>query len=292
MMVSKQLLLATAKRHLHRNPHRSVQILRNGGGGGGGGGDAVGRRPPSFAGSREKFFNRPGPWDEPDLGTLIEANKRWTQRMVTERPEYFRELKKGHAPKILWIGCSDARVPANEIIGEPPGSVFVHRNIANLVVNTDFNCMSVIQYAVSVLKVKHIIVCGHYDCGGVKASLEATDHRSPLVNWLRHLRDTYRLHRDELNSLSDMLSRQRRLVELNVIEQCVNIMKTAPVQLARVETRKMKGVEGSGITFKQPRVHGMVYEPRTGEAKFLDIDFKETMNDLKGIYDLHQGGME
>ena len=174
----------------------------------------------------------------------MEANKRWTKRMVSEKPDFFREIKKGHAPKILWIGCSDARVPANEVIGEPPGSVFVHRNIANMVVNTDFNCMSVIQYAVSVLKVKHIIVCGHYDCGGVKASLDPADYRSPLCNWLRNVRDTYRLHRDELNALPDLRSRQRRLVELNVIEQCINIMKTAVVQRARVQTRKLKDVEG------------------------------------------------
>ena len=174
----------------------------------------------------------------------MQANKNWANRMREQHPDFFRELKKGHAPKILWIGCSDARVPANEIIGEPPGSVFIHRNIANQVINTDFNCMSVIQYAVSVLKVKHIIVCGHYDCGGVKASLEPNDHRSPLINWLRNVRDTYRLHREELNAFSDLRSRQRRLVELNVIEQCVNVMKTAVVQRARVQTRKVKGVEG------------------------------------------------
>lgn len=165
------------------------------------------------------YQNRPGPWDDRTLNTLLDANKAWAKRMVTEKPDFFKELKKGHAPKILWIGCSDARVPANEIIGEPPGSVFVHRNVANMVVNTDFNCMSVIQYAVDVLKVKHIIVCGHYDCGGIRASLEQWDHKSPLENWLRNIRDTYRLHMDELNAIEDYRLRQRRLVELNVIEQ-------------------------------------------------------------------------
>eukprot|EP00596_Hydrurales_sp_CCMP1899_P010901 CAMPEP_0119042930 /NCGR_PEP_ID=MMETSP1177-20130426/16280_1 /TAXON_ID=2985 /ORGANISM="Ochromonas sp, Strain CCMP1899" /LENGTH=148 /DNA_ID=CAMNT_0007010053 /DNA_START=218 /DNA_END=661 /DNA_ORIENTATION=- len=129
------------------------------------------------------YFNRPGPWDERDLSSLMSANKAWAQRVVLEEPDFFREIKRGHAPKILWIGCSDARVPANEIIGQPPGAVFVHRNIANMVGNTDFNCMSVIQYAVDILQVKHIIVCGHYDCGGIKAALEAVDHRSPLENW-------------------------------------------------------------------------------------------------------------
>jgi carbonic anhydrase len=172
-----------------------------------------------FSSPPDDYFNRPGPWDNKDLGSLLTANKAWAQRMVHQQPDFFKEIKRGHAPKILWIGCSDARVPANEIIGEPPGSVFVHRNIANMVVNTDFNCMSVIQFAVSVLKVKHIIVCGHYDCGGIKASLHTNDYSSPLCNWVRNIRDTYRLHRDELNAIPDARDRQRRLVELNVVEQ-------------------------------------------------------------------------
>ena len=174
---------------------------------------------PSSKSADGDFFNRPGPWDDKNLNTLITANFAWSKRMVVEDPSFFDEIKKGHAPKILWIGCSDARVPANEIIGQPPGSVFVHRNVANMVVNTDSNCMSVIQYAVDVLKVKHIVVCGHYDCGGVKAALTLTDHKSPLENWLRNIRDTYRLHKTELNNIDDLLTRQRRLVELNVIEQ-------------------------------------------------------------------------
>jgi hypothetical protein len=131
----------------------------------------------------DSYWRRPGVWDERDLGTLLDANKRWSQRMVQQTPTFFEEHKRGHAPKILWIGCSDARVPVNEMIGEPPGSVFVHRNIANMVVNTDFNCMSVIQYAVDVLKVKHIVVCGHYDCGGVKVrgrGLPFLDADSPM----------------------------------------------------------------------------------------------------------------
>lgn len=169
----------------------------------------------------DEYFNRAGPWDCKDLGTLLEANQAWAHRMTTERADFFEEIKKGHAPKILWIGCSDARVPANEIIGEPPGSVFVHRNIANQVPNTDVNCMSVIQYAVDVLKVKHIIVCGHYDCGGIRAATELVDHRSPLENWLRNIKDTYRLHKKELDDVPELKMRQRRLVELNVIEQVI-----------------------------------------------------------------------
>ena len=166
-----------------------------------------------------EYFNRPGPWDEKDLKSLLNANKQWAKHMSDSKPGFFAELSRGHAPKILWIGCSDARVPANEIIGEPPGSVFVHRNVANMVVNTDVNCMSVLQYAVDVLKVKHIVVCGHYECGGVRAALEPIDHGSPLENWLRNIRDTYRLHKEELNGVADLRDRQRRLVELNVQEQ-------------------------------------------------------------------------
>ena len=175
---------------------------------------------------------------------MLDANKAWADRMREEKPGFFDEIKRGHAPKILWIGCSDARVPANEIIGEPPGSVFVHRNIANQVVSTDMNCMSVLQYAVEVLKVKHIIVCGHYDCGGIRASTETADHRSPLVNWLRNLRDIYRLYKPELDAITDKTARQRRLVELNTIEQCLNVYKTAVVQRRRISTYQQIGKEG------------------------------------------------
>jgi carbonic anhydrase len=169
--------------------------------------------------SFDEYKNRSGPWDEPDLGSLMAANRRWVDRTKRKTPEFFDELKKGHAPKILWIGCVDARVPANEIIGEPPGSVLVHRNIANMVVNTDFNGLSAIQFAVDVLQVKHIIVCGHYDCGGVRASMRNQDHKPPLENWLRNLRDIYRLHRVELDAIQDDGERWRRLVKLNVQEQ-------------------------------------------------------------------------
>jgi carbonic anhydrase len=190
------------------------------------------------------YFNRPGPWDDKNLGVLLDANRAWAQRMRQEKPGFFEEIKRGHAPKILWIGCSDARVPANEIIGEPPGSVFVHRNIANQVVSLDMNCMSVIQYAVDVLKVKHIIVCGHYDCGGIRASLESADHRSPLVNWIRNIRDIQRIHKNELDKIDNPTERQRRLVELNTMEQCLNVYKTAVVQRQRVKTYMQIGHEG------------------------------------------------
>lgn len=199
--------------------------------------------PPPSSFDRE-YFNRPGPWDDKNLGGLLEANKAWANRMKEEKPGFFEEIKRGHAPKILWIGCSDARVPANEIIGEPPGSVFVHRNIANQVASIDVNCMSVIQYAVDVLKVKHIVVCGHYDCGGIRASMETADHRSPLVNWLRNIRDIHRLYKPELDAIEDRIARQRRLVELNTIEQCLNVYKTAVVQRRRIGTYQQIGKEG------------------------------------------------
>jgi len=173
--------------------------------------------------SFDAFFNRPGPWDDANLSPIFEANKNWVRSVKEQDPTAFTDAApKVHAPKILWIGCADARVPANLIVGEPAGSIFVHRNIANMVVGTDANIMSVIQYAVAALKVKHIIVCGHYDCGGVKASMEKTDHGSPLEDWLRNIRDVYRLHKNELSAIPDKALRTRRLVELNVVEQvCV-----------------------------------------------------------------------
>lgn len=181
--------------------------------------------------SYDDFFNRPGPWDDPNLSPIFEANKNWIKKIKEQDPTAFSDASfKGHAPKILWIGCADARVPANLIVGEPAGSVFVHRNIANMVVSTDANIMSVIQYAVAVLKVKHIIVCGHYDCGGVKASMEKLDHGSPLEDWLRNIRDVYRLHKNELVSIPDKYQRTRRLVELNVVEQVSPLPQESRIQ--------------------------------------------------------------
>jgi len=160
-------------------------------------------------------------------------------------------------------GCSDARVPANEIMGEDAGSVFVVRNVANMVVNTDFNLMSALQYAVNVLKIPHIIVCGHYDCGGVRASIENVDHAPPLENWLRNIRDVYRLHRHELDAIKDPEQRHRRLVELNVIEQCINLFKTGVVQRMRVQTYK------ENQAYTTPRIHACAFDPNTGELNPL-----------------------
>lgn len=251
-------------------------------------------KPPSsleqakLLGIDKEYWTRPGPWDDKDLSSLLSANKSWANRM--RKTNMFEDSKKGHSPKILWIGCSDARVPANELIGETPGSVFVHRNIANQVVNTDFNCMSVIQYAVDVLRVKHVIVCGHYDCGGVRAALSNQDHAAPLENWLQNIRDIHRHNFKELSSITDVVARRRRLVEISTIEQCLNIFKTGVVQRRRIASKQESLEEGSPVTFSEPAVHAMVYDPANGELKKLPVDFKEYMRKYSDVFNLYQAG--
>lgn len=186
---------------------------------------------------------------------LLLANKAWIQQKLELNENYFKELAKDQRPEFLWIGCSDSRVPAEEITGTEPGELFVHRNIANLVVSTDFNLLSVLQYAVDFLKVKHIIVCGHYGCGGVRASL--TPQRFGILNkWLRNIKDVYRLNAGELDVYSDPEKKLTRLVELNVVEQVNNLTKTSIVQRAwHLENR--------------PTVHGWVYSMETGKLENL-----------------------
>ena len=180
---------------------------------------------------------------------------KWAAKIKQEDADYFTNLSKQQAPEILWIGCSDSRVPANQIIDLPPGEVFVHRNIANVVVHTDLNCLSVIQFAVEVLKVKHVIVCGHYGCGGVQAAMEDKQH-GLIDNWLQHIRDVIRLHEDELNQLSDH-QRCDRLCELNVIEQVRHVCLTTTIQNA--------WRQGNDLT-----VHGLIYSINNGILKDLD----------------------
>lgn len=237
-----------------------------------------------FSFSTGSSIPEPNKWDDKNLETLMQANRKWSD---LQDPDHFKFNMRHHRPNILWIGCSDARIPANELIGEPVGSVFVHRNIANMVVNTDFNCMSVVQYAINVLKVRHIIVCGHYDCGGVKAALSNVNNVSPLENWLRNIRDVHRLHFKELSELPDKQAIERRLVELNVIEQCLNLFKTGVVQAKRVEFQERK-LRGENVPFLEPRIHPLVYEPTTGVAKRLDVDFKGVLAGLKAVYELYQ----
>lgn len=188
---------------------------------------------------------------------LFHNNKKWVQQKLMEDPEYFTKLGKGQAPDYLWIGCSDSRVPANEITGTQPGELFVHRNIANMVVHSDMNLLSVLSYAVEVLKVKHIIVCGHYGCGGVIAAM-GNKQFGLIDNWLRHIKDVYRLHQKELDAIADETERAKRFVELNVMEQVGDLCKTTIVQNAWKK--------------KQPlAVHGWVYDINDGLLKDLQV---------------------
>jgi carbonic anhydrase len=196
-------------------------------------------------------------------------NTLWVEKKLEEDPNYFKKLSVGQQPEFLFIGCSDSRVTAEELMGLKPGEVFIHRNIANMVPNTDLSAQSVIIYAVNHLKVKHIIVCGHYHCGGVNAALKSAD--LGLLNpWLRNIRDVYRLHRYELDSIDNPEERNKRLVELNVQEQCINIIKIADVQKAYKE-RKI-------------RVYGWVFDIYTGKLIDLNIDFDRIMEKIMEIY--------
>ncbi len=181
---------------------------------------------------------------------LLDANKAWADRMVKEDPMFFEHLVEVQRPAFLWIGCADSRVPPNEITGTRPGDIFIHRNVANLVIHTDMNMLSVLQYAVEVLEVKHVIVCGHYGCGGVKAAMSR--HSFGLINkWLRHIKDVYRLHVDELTALKSEEARLNRLIEINIIEQVNNLADTSIIQ------RAWKGRNA-------PHLHGWVYDLHNG----------------------------
>lgn len=185
---------------------------------------------------------------------LLLENKAWAAERIKEDPEFFNRLANLQRPEFLWIGCSDSRVPSNQITGTQPGEIFVHRNVANLVINTDVNLLSVLDYAVNYLEVKHVIVCGHYGCGGVKAALTKTDYKAVLNMWLRNIKDVYRLHREELDAITDEDNRCDRLVELNVQEQVINLAKTSIIQRAWKEN-------------KRPHLHGWVYGLKDGIIK-------------------------
>ncbi|PRY87669.1 carbonic anhydrase [Mongoliibacter ruber] len=206
-----------------------------------------------------------------DIEKVFENNETWISQRLKNNPDYFKNLAKGQNPDILYIGCSDSRVTAEDLMGVNPGDVFVHRNIANMVISIDLNAMSVLNYAVDNLEVDHVVVCGHYFCGGVKAAMQSAD-LGILNPWLRNIRDVYRLHKDELNKISDENERYNRLVELNVQEQCINLLKTAVVQ---------KAVRKRGM-----RVHGWVFDVSTGKLIDLKIDFKSILKEITEIYDL------
>ncbi len=182
---------------------------------------------------------------------LLVENKVWAHERVEKDPEFFSRLEQLQTPQYLWIGCSDSRVPANQITGTEPGEIFVHRNIANLVTNTDVNLLSVLEYAVEVLKVQHIIVCGHYGCGGVKAALSNHDYKQVLNMWLRNIKDVHRIHREEVDALPEGDERVNRLIELIVKEQVMNLAKTSIVQKAWKKEQR-------------PQLHGWVYSLNDG----------------------------
>ena len=205
------------------------------------------------------------------IENVFKNNEKWIAEKLAVDKDYFETLAKGQNPELLYIGCSDSRVTAEDLMGVQPGEVFIHRNIANLVNNVDLSVMSVLNYAVRHLKVNHIVVCGHYNCGGVKAAMTPQD--MGLLNpWLRNIRDVYRLHKDELNAITDEGLRYNRLVELNVQEQCVNLIKTAAVQ----EAYKERGL----------KVHGWVFDIHTGKLIDLKIDFDKILANIMEIYNL------
>lgn len=206
-----------------------------------------------------------------NIQQIFENNRDWVKQKLSLDPDYFDNLSKGQSPEILYIGCSDSRVTAEELMGVNPGDAFVHRNIANMVPNTDLSSMSVIDYAVAHLKVNHIIVCGHYYCGGVKAAMQSAD-LGILNPWLRNIRDVYRIHKSELNLISNEEDKYKRLVELNVQEQCINVIKTAEVQKA-YRGRKIK-------------VHGWVFDINSGNIIDLKIDFEHILKGIMEIYHL------
>lgn len=207
-----------------------------------------------------KFYNQ-----------LLENNKEWVQSKLDLDPDFFNKLAKGQQPPVLWIGCADSRVPANEIIGTQPGEVFVHRNIANMVIHSDMNMLSVLDYAVNALKVKHVIVCGHYGCGGVNAAM-GNQHIGLIDNWIRHIKDVYRLYQNELDGIQDEQKRFDRFVELNVIEQVCDLAKTSIVQNAWKNGQTL-------------HIHGWVYGIGDGLIKDLDVNFQNN-EDLDKVYQL------
>jgi len=202
------------------------------------------------------------------LPRLLRNNKKWSERVRLTEPGFFSKLVHQHTPDYLWIGCSDSRVPANEIVGLLPGELFVHRNVANLVIHTDMNCLSVLQYAVDILKIKHIIVCGHYGCGGIKYAMDQKAH-GLVDNWLRHVRDTYQRNHQQLNAIGGKTARLRRLCELNAVEQVVNVGNTTILHDA--------WERGQEVT-----VHGWIYDLADGLVKDLEVSLS-TRSELEAL---------
>jgi carbonic anhydrase len=204
--------------------------------------------------------------------SLLDNNKKWVAEKLQLNKNYFIDLSKGQTPPLLWIGCADSRVPANEIIGAKPGEVFVHRNIANMVLHTDMNMLSVLDYAVNILKVKHIIVCGHYGCGGVKAAM-GNDSIGLIDNWIRHIKDVYRVHKSELDAITDETERFNKFVDFNVIEQVFDLSKTSIVQSAWKNGQELS-------------LHGWVYALTSGVVKDLGVNISND-SELDDVYQIN-----
>ena len=202
---------------------------------------------------------------------ILENNKAWVEQKLAINPNYFKRLCEKQTPPLLWIGCSDSRVPANEVIGAEPGEVFVHRNIANMVIHTDMSMLSVLDYAVNVLKIKNIIVCGHYGCGGVQAAMR-NDSVGLIDNWIRHIKTVYRLHQDELNEIEDEVQRFNRFVEINVKEQVYDLAKTSIVQQAWERNQELS-------------IHGWVYGLNSGYVTDLKVNVTSNQ-ELDEVYQL------
>ena len=202
---------------------------------------------------------------------ILDNNKQWVEEKLSQDPNFFKDLAQGQTPPLLWIGCSDSRVPANEITGTKSGEVFVHRNIANMVVHSDMNMLSVLDYAVNVLKVKHVIVCGHYGCGGIKAAM-GNNSFGIIDNWIRHIKDIYRLNKDKLINIENEEERFNKFVELNVKEQVLNLAKTSIVQGAWKDGQELY-------------LHGWVYGLNSGYVTDLDVNFSSN-EDLHELYQL------
>ena len=206
-----------------------------------------------------------------ELRKIFENNQKWIEKKLESDAKYFEKLSEGQSPEVLFIGCSDSRVTAEELMGSQPGEVFVHRNVSNMVISIDLNMNAVVDYAINFLKVKHVVICGHYFCGGVKAAMEAQD-LGILNPWLRNIRDVFRIHKQELNSIVDENERYKRLVELNVQEQCINLIKIASVQKA--------------YKHRNLQVHGWVFDIHSGKLIDLKIDLPHELKEIMEIYDL------
>ncbi len=210
--------------------------------------------------------------DQEKYDKIFESNRAWIEKNKVDNPNLFKLLAADQHPDFLYIGCSDSRVHPNQVMGLKPGEVFIHRNIANMVIDTDLNALSVINYAVEYLKVKYIIVCGHYDCGGIKAAMENLDY-GILNPWLRCIRNVYRLHQEELDAIKDLAEKNRRLVELNTYEQCINVVKTAEVQKSYYK----KGY---------PKVAGWIFDMKDARLHDLYFDFEGELKKVRKIYNI------